>query len=273
MDLYTGVYQKEPSPMSRKITITILICLLVSSCSYFKGSKDDITEDWSAERLYAEAKGALDSGNYTKAIEYYGKLEGRFPFGVYGQQALLDLSYAYFKNDDTDSAVSTAERFIKLYPQNAHVDYAYYLKGLANFNRGKGFTENYLPIDASQRDPGSALQAFQDFSEMVRLFPDSQYADDAKQRMVYLRNQLADHEVNVANYYMRRGAYVAAVNRARYVVEKYSKTPAVPDALVIMAKAYKIMEMNDLSEDALRVLDLNYPNHPGSIEVRELVVQ
>lgn len=259
--------------MAKKVTVTILVCLLLVSCSYFKGSKEDVTEDWSAERLYAEARGALDSGNYPKAIEYYHKLEGRFPFGVYGQQALLDLSYAYFKNEDTDSAVATAERFIKLYPQNVHVDYAYYLKGLANFERGKGFTERYLPIDAAQRDPASALQAFQDFSEMVRLFPDSQYADDAKQRMVYLRNLLADHEVQVANYYMRRGAYIAAVNRSRYVVEKYPKTPAVPDALVIMAKAYKIMEMNDLSDDALRVLELNYPNHPGIYEVKEIVVK
>ena len=264
---------REPFTMSKKTAISILlISLLLSSCSYFK-DEGDVTEEWSAERLYAEAKGALDSGNYTKAIEYYGKLEGRFPFGVYGQQALLDLAYAYYKNEDADSAVSTTERFIKLYPQNAHVDYAYYLKGLANFNRGKGFTETYLPIDAAQRDSGSALLAFQDFSEMVKLFPDSQYADDARQRMVHLRNQLADHEVNVASYYMRRGAYVAAVNRARYVVEKYPRTPGVPDALVIMAKAYKIMEMTDLSEDTLRVLELNYPNHPGIYEVRELVVK
>ena len=271
--LFARDLPERSSMTSKRFAISLLVCLLATSCSYFKGSKDDITEDWSAERLYAEAKGSLDSGNYTKAIEYYEKLEGRFPFGVYGQQALLDLAYAYFKNEDTDSAVATAERFIKLYPQNAHVDYAYYLKGLANFERGKGFTERYLPIDAAQRDPGSALQAFQDFSEMVRLFPDSQYTDDAKQRMLHLRNQLADHEVNVANYYMRRGAYVAAANRARYVVEKYPKTPAVPDALVIMAKAYKIMEMNDLSADALRVLELNYPNHPGIYEVKELVVQ
>jgi outer membrane assembly lipoprotein YfiO len=258
--------------MTIRIALAVLISILIASCSYFK-DQEDVTEAWSAERLYAEAKGALDSGNYTKAIEYYGKLEGRFPFGVYGQQALLDLAYAYFKNDDTDSAVSTAERFIKLYPQNQHVDYAYYLKGLANFNRGKGFTERYLPIDAAQRDPGSALQSFQDFSEMIRLFPESQYMEDAQQRMVYLRNLLAEHEVNVANYYMRRGAYVAAANRARHVIEKYPRTPAIPDALVIMAKSYKIMEMYDLSEDAIRVLELNYPNHPGIYEIREIVVK
>lgn len=246
--------------------------LLLAGCSYF-GDKEDKTQAWSAERLYAEAKGALDSGDYTRAVEYYEKLEGRFPFGVYGQQALLDLAYAYFKNDETDAAVSAADRFIKLYPQNAHVDYAYYVKGLANFNRGKGFTERFLPIDASQRDPGSALQAFQDFSELAKLFPESQYAEDAKQRMVHLRNQLADHEVNVANYYMRRGAFIAAANRARYVIEKYPKTPAIPDALTVMAKAYKILEMNDLSKDAVRVLELNYPNHPGLYEIQEIEVK
>lgn len=256
--------------MSRVI---IFICILLcAGCSYFE-DKEDETQSWSAERLYAEARGKLDSGNYTQAVEYYEKLEGRFPFGVYGQQALLDLAYAYFKNDDTDSCISAANRFIKLYPQNAHVDYAYYLKGLANFNRGKGFAERYLPIDAAQRDPGSALMAFQDFSEMARLFPESQYAEDARQRMVFLRNQLAEHEVNVASYYMRRGAFIAAVNRAKYVVEKYPRTPAIPEALVILAKAYKVMEMNDLSADAVRVLEINYPNHPGIYEIREIVVR
>ena len=256
--------------MSRVI---ILFCvLLCAGCSYFQ-DKEDETLDWTAERLYGEARGQLDAGNYTKAVELYEKLEGRFPFGVYGQQALLDLAYAYYKNDETDASISAADRFIKLYPQNAHVDYAYYLKGLANFDRGKGFTERYLPIDAAQRDPGSALKAFQDFSEMARLFPDSQYADDARQRMIFLRNQLAEHEVNVANYYMRRGAFVAAVNRAKYVLEKYPRTPAVPEALVIMAKAYKVMEMNSLSDDAVRVLEINYPNHPGIYEIRETVVR
>ncbi|MEE9551731.1 MAG: outer membrane protein assembly factor BamD [Gammaproteobacteria bacterium] len=256
--------------MSRIVILSLI--LIISGCSYFK-DKEDTTETMSAERLYAEARGALDSGDYSKAVDYYEKLEARFPFGVYGQQAILDLAYAYYKNDDSDSAVSAADRFIKLYPQNAHVDYAYYLKGLANFNRGKGFTERFLPIDASQRDPGSALNAFQDFSVLLKRFPDSEYAENAKQRMTYLRNILAEHEVEVAEYYMRRSAYLAAANRARFVIEKYPRTPSVPDALMLMAKAYKVMEMNDLSEDALRVLELNYPNHPGLYEIREIVVK
>jgi len=245
---------------------------MLSGCSYFQ-DKGDETERWTAERLYAEARSALDSGSYDNAVELYEKLEARFPFGTFGQQAILDLAYAYYKNDDPDAAVSTAERFIKLYPQNAHVDYAYYLQGLANFQRGKGFAERILPIDESQRDPGSSLQAFQDFSDLVKRYPDSQYAEDAKLRMTHLRNILAEHEVHVAQYYMRRGAFVAAANRARYVIEKYARTPSIPDALVIMAKAYKVMDLTELSEDAVRVLELNYPNHPGIYEVREVLVQ
>jgi len=245
---------------------------MLSGCSYFQ-DKGDETERWTAERLYAEARSALDSGSYDNAVELYEKLEARFPFGTFGQQAILDLAYAYYKNDDPDAAVSTAERFIKLYPQNAHVDYAYYLKGLANFQRGKGFTERILPLDESQRDPGSSLEAFLDFSDLVKRYPDSRYAEDAKLRMTHLRNILAEHEVHVAQYYMRRGAFVAAANRARYVIEKYARTPSIPDALVIMAKAYKVMDLTELSEDAVRVLELNYPNHPGIYEVREVLVQ
>ena len=254
-----------------KLLLLILIFSL-SGCSFFKG-KEDPTINMSAEQLYAEARGAMDSGDYDKAVKYYKKLESRFPFGVYGKQALLDLAYVHFKNDEPDSSVSAAERFIKLYPQNPHVDYAYYIKGLANYNRGWSFTQRYLPLDRTQRDSSSALFAFRDFAELTRLFPDSIYTEDARQRMIYLRNILADYELNVANYYMRRGAFVAAANRASYVVEKYPRTPAIPDALVIMAKAYKVLEINELAEDALRILELNYPNHPGLYEVRRIVVR
>ena len=257
-------------PMYR--LLILLVVLMSCGCSYFK-DKEDPSETWTAERLYAEAKGALDSGYYTKAIEHYEKLETRFPFGIYAQQSMLDLAYAYYKNEDHDSAVATCDRFIKLYPQNSHVDYAYYLKGLTNFNRGKGIADRFVSIDSSQRDPGAALQSFQDLSEMLKRFPESEYAEDARQRMTYLRNNLAQHEVHVANYYMRRGAFVAAANRARYVVENYPRTPAIPDALVLMAKAYKVLEMDDLSQDAVRVLQLNYPNHPGLEEVQEIVVE
>jgi len=252
--------------------ITFLLVFLLSACSYFSKDEDD-TINWDADRLYAEARGNLDSGDYSKAIENYQKLEARFPFGVHAQQALLDLAYANYKDEEPDAAVAACNRFIKLYPQNAHVDYAYYLKGLASFNKGKGIFQRFTPTDESQRDPDAALKAFQDFSELINRYPDSEYVDDAEQRMRYLRNILAKNEVHVANYYMRRGAFVAAVNRARYVIENFSRTPSVPEALLIMAKAYRILEMDDLSNDALRVLEHNYPNHPGIYEVKNVEVE
>ena len=251
--------------------LAVFLALAFSGCSLFPEKKDETT-GWTAERLYAEAKGALNSGYYSKAIDYFEKLQTRYPFGTYAQQAQLDLGYAYYKSDEPASAIAACDRFIKLYPTNAYADYAYYLKGLAAFNQGKGLTERYLPIDASQRDPGAAMQAFQDFSDLVKRYPDSKYVGDAQLRMTYLRNILAQHEVDVAMYYMRRGAYVAAANRARYVIENYQQAPAMPSALVIMAKAYKILGMQELSDDALRVLEANYPNNPGIREVKEIVV-
>ena len=252
--------------------ITLLLVFNLFGCSYF-GDKEDETLGWDADRLYAEAREALDSGYYSKAVDNYQKLEARFPFGKHAQQALLDLAYAYYKDDDPDAAISACDRFIKLYPQNKHVDYAYYLKGLTNFNRGKGLTQRFIPTDEAQRDPGAAYQAFQDFLELAKRFPESEYIEDAEQRMIYLRNNLAKNEVYVANYYMRRGAFVAAVNRARYVIENYPRTSSVPDALVVMAKAYRVLEMDDLSDDALRVLELNYPNHPGIYEAKNIQVK
>jgi outer membrane protein assembly factor BamD len=250
----------------------LAMCLGLAGCSYFSGKKDE-TEGWPEEKMYYEAKDALDGGNYTRAVELYEKLQGRYPFGQFAQQAQIDLAFAYYKKDEPASAAAACDRFIKLYPGNPGVDYAYYLKGLANFSQGKGITERYLPLDTSQRDQGAAAQSFQDFTELVKRFPDSKYAEDAKQRMIYLRNILAQHEVHVAHYYMRRGAYVAAANRARYVVENYQQTPAIPEALVVMAKAYKVLDMQDLSDDALRVLELNFPNHPGIDDVRTTVVK
>ncbi len=255
-----------------KYLLLPLVLLLAGGCALFSKDEDDSARNWTVERLYAEAKGAMESGYYSRAVEYFEFLETRFPFGVYGQQSLLDLAYVYYKTEDYEGAISACDRFIRLYPQNPHVDYAYYLKGLVNFNRGRGFMERILPIDISQRDTTHILSSFRDFRDLVEQFPDSRYAEDARQRMIYLRNLLGQHEVNVAQYYMRRGSYVAAANRARYAIENYRKTPAIPDALVILAKSYKVLEMDELSQDTLRVLKMNYPNHPGIGEVRSVRV-
>lgn len=258
--------------MSRFMTIPALLlfsCLL--SCSS-NDEKDDV-DDWEVERLYSEAKGRLEAGDYSQAVQLYGKLEARFPFGKYARQALLDIAYAHYLSEQPDQALAAADRFIKLYPQNPHVDYVWYLKGLVNFNRGKELTKRYLPTDESQRDPQSALRAFEDFDKLVRRYPNSDYAPDARARMRYLRNTLARHEVNVANYYMRRGAFLAAANRARYVVQNYPRTLAVPDALALMSRSYKILEIPDLSLDAARVLEMNYPDHTGLAEIENLKIE
>ncbi len=254
-----------------KPSVAVLLSLTLAACGLLP--KEDKTIGWSAQKLYGEAKNSLNKRDYETAIEYYEKLEARYPFGKYAQQAMLEVAYAYYKSDEPDSAIAATERFIRTYPRHPHVDYAYYLQGLANFNRGKGLVEKYLPQDPAQRDPGAALQSFGDFSELVRRFPDSKYAADAAQRMRFLRNNLAEYEVHVADYYIRRGAYLAAANRANYVIEHYQRTPAVPDALVVMAKAYKILGLDELSRDALRVLRLNFPDHPGITQVENLVVK
>jgi outer membrane protein assembly factor BamD len=250
-----------------------LAATTLTGCSFFEKEEIKADESWSVERIYAEAKGALDLGDYATAITYYEQLEARFPFGEYAQQALLESAYAHYKNDDPETAIATIDRFMRVYPLNPNIDYAIYLRGLVNFHRDIGLIEKYVPRDESQRDPGSAEDALRDFNTLVKRFPTSRYAEDAAQRVVYLRNRLAQHEVNVANYYMRRSAYLAAANRAKYVIENYSRTPAMPDALVIMAKAYKVMGMDDLSADALRVLEMNYPGHTGVAEVHQTQLQ
>jgi outer membrane protein assembly factor BamD len=233
-----------------------MLAVALAGCGVF-GKEIDLTENWTAPRLYAEASSELDSGNYAKAIEYYEKLEARYPFGRYAMQSQLDVAYANYRADEPEAAIAAADRFIKLYPQNPYVDYAYYLKGIVNYNRSVGFLDRYVPTDASQRDPGSALDAFVDFSALVERFPDSRYAEDARQRMLYLRNNLAKHEVNVARYYMRRGAYLAAANRANYVIERFQRTSAVESALEILVDAYTALDKPELAADARRVLQLN----------------
>lgn len=252
------------------INILFICCLSLSlqGCETLKSltSKSSDTEDeyvgWTAEKFLAEAKKTLDSGNYDKAIKLYEALEARYPFGDFSAQTQIDIAYAYYKNGDPDNAIAAADRFIKINPRNPSVDYAYYLKGLINYNRGIGFLDRFLPSDTSQRDPGNAKDAYENFSELIRRFPSSKYLADARQRMTSLKNNLAMHEVHVARYYMKRKAYIAAVNRASTVIEKYDRTPAVPYALQILQEAYTQLDMTDFAKDMARVYQQNYPNGP-----------
>lgn len=245
----------------KKPVAVLAIALLVAlaACS----SNDDKKENMTERDLYMQAQKYLKDENYDLAAKNLQMLESRFPFGPYAEQAQLELIYAQYHSFQGDAAVSSAERFIRLHPQHPNVDYAYYMKGLANYTEGTGFLERFLPTDMTERDPGKALQSFEDFRQLLIRFPDSEYAPDAKARMTYLRSRLARYEINIANYYFRRKAYIAAANRGRYVVENYPQTEAVPDALAVMVQAYQLLNLNDLANDSLNVLRTNFPNHPS----------
>ncbi len=242
--------------VTQRIIALLLITLFLSACSLLPKEKDE-TIGWSAQKFYSEASFAMSDGDYETAIKYYEGLESRYPFGKYAVQSQLDIAYAYYKEGEDESAIAAADRFIKLHPRNPYVDYAYYLKGIVNFNRNLTFITRFIPTDTSQRDPGASLESFKDFEELTRRFPESKYSADARKRMFFLRNNLAKHEIHVANYYMKRGAYLAAANRCVTVIEKYQRTPAIRDALNIMIQAYDKLGLDQLSADAQRVLAVN----------------
>jgi outer membrane protein assembly factor BamD len=247
----------------------IALVLLVIATAGCAGTQEyDETRNWTASKFYSEAKAAMQAGDYEVAIKHYETLESRFPYGRYAQQAQLEVAYAYYKYDEPDSAIAAIDRFLKINPLHPYVDYAMYLKGLANFNRGVGFLDRWLEDSYSKRDQKAARQAYRDFEALIRKFPDSKYATDARQRLIYLRNTLAMYEVHVAEYYMKREAYVAAANRARQVVQDYQGTPALPEALMVMVKAYQALEMDNLAEDAKRVLARNYPDRIPELETK-----
>lgn len=253
-----------PPKSLRLLTVVAVSCLLFSlgGCASF-GKSADKTKDWPATKLYSEAMSELNSGNYETAINYFEKLEARFPFGRYAQQAQLEIAYAYYKQGESDSAIAEAKRFIKMYPRNPGVDYAFYLVGITEYNRGQGFIQRLLNVDRARRDQDSARKAFQAFGELLRRFPDSRYATDARERMIYLRNSLASHEIHVARYYMNRDAYVAAVDRAKYVLDHYQQTPSTSQALIIMVEGYRRMGLEGPANDAYRVLKRNFPKNPA----------
>lgn len=228
-----------------------------------KKRKGDIDPESTEKTLYDAAQRQLKGAQWEAAVGTLQALEEHFPFGNYAEQAQLELIYAYYKNYDTEAAIASADRFIRLHPQHRQVDYSYYMKGLATFSEGRGALESFLPTDNTQRDPGLARESFSHFAQLLARYPNSIYAPDARKRMIYLRNVLARYEIHVANYYFKRGAIVAAATRGRYVVENFQKTPAVPDGLAVMVQAYKLLGKDDLAEESLTVLRDNFPTHPA----------
>jgi len=245
----------------RRILAFLMALSLLAGCGLLPEQIDE-TRNWSASRLYATAKEALNDGNFERAIKLFESLEARYPFGAYAQQAQLEVAYAHYKNNEPALAIAATERFIKLHPNHPHVDYAYYLRGLANFVEDRGLFSRFGDQDMSDRDPKAAREAFAAFQQLANRFPDSRYTPDAVARMTHLVNALASHEVHVARFYFRRGAYVAAANRGKYVLEHYQQAPALEEALGLMAASYDRLGLHDLRDDAERVLKLNFPNSP-----------
>jgi outer membrane protein assembly factor BamD len=214
--------------------------------------------------MYTDAWRAIHTGSYRDALRMLRRLEARHPFGPYAEQAQLDQIYTTYRMRERAGAVDEANRFIRENPRSGNLDYAYYMKGIAWFEEYPGLFERLFNLDLARRDVSNARRSFDAFRELVERYPDSEYADDARQRMVYLRNKLARHEWYVGEYYIRRGAYVAAAGRATYALENYQPSPMTPYLLDIMVQAYEALEEGDLATDARRVRDRNYPEHrPG----------
>ncbi|MBA1191118.1 outer membrane protein assembly factor BamD [Pseudomonas entomophila] len=249
--------------MQVKHLLLIAILGLTAACS---SNKEVIDENLSETELYQQAQADLDNHSYNSAVGKLKALESRYPFGRYADQAQLELIYANYKNAEPEAAKSAAERFIRLHPQHPNVDYAYYLKGLTSFDQDRGLLARFLPLDMTRRDPGAARDSYNEFAQLTSRYPNSRYAPDAKQRMIYLRNLLASYEIHVADYYLTREAYVAAANRGRYVVENFQETPSVGDGLAVMVEAYQRLHLDDLAATSLETLKLNYPDHPSLVD-------
>ncbi len=241
----------------KRSLLAIALAALLAACG--STETDDKTKGWSASKFYTEARAELADGNYDKAASLFEKLESRYPFGRYAQQAQLEIIYVYYKKGEIAQTLAAADRFVRLHPNHPNVDYAYYLKGLANFIDDRSLFRLVSSQDPTERDPKAARESFEAFKLLVARYPESKYAADAAARMTYLINALASGEVHVARYYFKRGAYVAVVNRAQYALQNYPQAPANEEALALMVRAYNEMGLPDLRDDALRVLEKNFP--------------
>lgn len=242
-------------------------CSIMSqTTSIFSQTEKDPTEGWSANKIYVTAKEALNAGDYERAITLYEALEARYPLGRFAQQAQLEKAYAYYKYDEADSALDEIDRFLRMNPGSENVDYALYLRGLVNFNRGSSIVDQVFPRSIADLDSVRQKESFQDFSHVVTRHPNSKYAPDARSRLQYLRNSLAESEVNVAKYYMLRGAWLAAFNRAEYAIKHYQGSPAIADALEIKIQAAHNLGKADLAADSMRVMELNFPQRAAALQ-------
>jgi len=257
---------QKKSPFSNICPISLVFVilaavLLLSACAGSSGQKDD-TDIWTEARLYSEGTDKLNEGDFVKCGKYFEKLEARFPFGPYSQQAQINSAYCYWKANEQVQALVAIDRFVKLHQGSPNLDYAYYLKGLITFNDDLGWLGKFTGQDLSERDPQASKDAFESFKVVVERFPDSKYAPDALDRMRYIVNALAEADVIVARFYYQRGAYLASANRAQLVIRDYDRAPAVEEALYLLYKSYQKLGMVELSNDTARVFQLNFPDSP-----------
>ena len=239
-----------------RLLLVTTAALLISACA----SNDKQEEVLPEQTYYENARDAMNAGNFNEAEQNLDYLETYYPFGRYAEQAQLDLIYARYQNLDLEGARAAADRFLRLNPQSDHADYALYMRGLASYNLDIGLAARYFPVDVSARDPGEQRQAFRDFSELLNRYPSSEYAPDARQRMIAIRNRLAELELYAARYYISREAYIAANNRARYIIENYSTTPSAEEALIILAETFRFMDLKKGATDAVAMLKENFPD-------------
>ena len=244
--------------LPRFIVSAVLAGLLAGCASTLE--EQDETRGWTAEKIFAEAKADQESRNFDRSNKLFEKLEARFPYGRHAQQAQIETAYNHYKNQEPLLAFAAIDRFIKQYPAHPNIDYAYYLKGLVNFNESQGFLSSLVKQDMSERDPKAARESFDTFSQLVSRYPDSKYAADSTVRMGYLVGALASHELHVAKYYYNRGAFLSAANRGKYLLETYSHTKQVEPALGIMVLSYDKLGLTVLRDDAKKVLLKNYPD-------------
>ncbi len=241
---------------SAKLLLILLSPVLFLGCASLE---EDPTINWSAEELYTNAKGRLDDKFYDQSIELYKNLDLRYPYGPFAEQGKIDIAYAYWKMNNSASALMACDRFIREHPDHENVDYVMYLKALVHFNDDKGLLGFFVSKNLAERDPGAAREAFDILRDLVKRFPDSRYAEDAQLRMAYLVNTLAEHEVSVANYYFRRGAFVASINRAQSVIENYPRAPAAREALEVLALSYERSGLVESKQKIEAIIDVNFP--------------
>tara|TARA_B100000768_G_C11242063_1_gene360007 strand:- start:242 stop:1117 length:876 start_codon:yes stop_codon:yes gene_type:complete len=245
------------------LLINLIFSVLLSSCSYWEGvfKEQDPTIGMSAAQIYGEGKFFLDAEDYPNAIIYFDILEARYPFGIYSTQSMLDLAYASYQSNLKEEAIVGCNRFIRLYPNHPNVSYAYYLRALSNFNMDRNFITELFGQDVSKYDVSKLRQSFDDFSVIINKFPDSKYAKDSRNRLVYIKNQMAANELYIAKYYIKRSAHIAAIERIKYLLVNYNGTPSTEEGLLMLIESYTYLKMNDLAADTSRVLKENYPDY------------